>query len=56
MFAVLDLEKEQLDIYRPLLCMGSKIEEIYITHPEGFVVLEIEHLVCSLIKCIYGLN
>jgi hypothetical protein len=52
---VLDLEMSQLDIKTAFL-YGLVKEDIYITQPEGFVEPGKEHLVCKLVKCIYGLK
>jgi hypothetical protein len=53
--AALDLEMSQLDIKTAFL-YGEIDEEMYIEQPEGFVVKGKEHLVCLLLKCIYGLK
>ena len=45
----------QLDIKTAFL-YGEVDEEMYIEQPEGFVVKGMEHLVCLLRKCIYGLK
>ncbi|CAM8977353.1 unnamed protein product [Rhodiola kirilowii] len=35
---------------------GDLEEEIYMKHPEGFVMPGQEHKVCKLVKSLYGLE
>jgi hypothetical protein len=50
-----DLEIEQMDVKKMLL-HGDLEEEIYMKHPEGFVVKGNKDLVCKLKRSLYGLN
>jgi hypothetical protein len=50
-----DLEVEQMDVKTTFL-HGDLEEEIYMKHPEGFVVKGNKELVCKLKKSLYGLN
>jgi len=53
--AIHDWEMAQLDIKTAFL-HGLIDEEIYIQQPEGYIKPGEEHLVCKLVKCIYGLK
>jgi hypothetical protein len=50
-----DFEVEQMDVKTPFL-HGDLKEEIYMKHPEGFVVKGKKELVCKLKKSMYGLK
>jgi hypothetical protein len=50
-----DFEVEQMDVKRTFL-HGYLEEEIYMKHPEGFVVKEKKEMVCKLKKSLYGLK
>jgi hypothetical protein len=53
--AQLDLEVDHLDVVTAFL-QGDLHEEIYMSHPEGFVVEGEEDKVCLLKRAIYGLK
>ena len=53
--ALLDWEIEAMDVKTAFL-YGELKEEIYMEHPEGFVVKGQEKKVCKLVKSIYGLK
>lgn len=50
-----DLELYQMDVKTTFL-NGNLNEEIYMEQPEGFKVTNREHMVCRLLKSIYGLK
>ena len=50
-----DLELVLLDVKTAFL-HGNWEEEIYMTQPDGFNVVEKENWVCELIKSFYGLK
>ncbi|KZS13017.1 Uncharacterized protein APZ42_021944 [Daphnia magna] len=50
-----DLEMIQLDIKTTFL-YGTLEEEIYMKHPEGFIIPGKEEEVCRLVKSLYGLK
>ena len=53
--ALLDWQIEAMDVKTAFLYVELK-EEIYMEHPEGFVVKGQEKKVCKLVKSIYGLK
>ncbi|POM63292.1 hypothetical protein PHPALM_27411 [Phytophthora palmivora] len=53
--ALLDLEVHQMDV-KTAFFNGYLEEEIYMAHPEGFKTPGKEHLVCKLLKSLYGLS
>ena len=50
-----NLELHQMDVKTTFL-NGDLYEEVYMQHPEGFVVDGKENMVCRLHKSIYGLK
>ena len=53
--ATKNLHLEQLDVKMAFL-HGDLEEDIYMIHPEGFIVQGQENLVCKLRKSLYGLK
>ena len=53
--ALLDWQIEAMDVKTAFL-YGELKEEIYMEHPEGFIVKGQEKKVCKLVKSIYGLK
>ncbi|MCO5600767.1 hypothetical protein L7F22_054882 [Adiantum nelumboides] len=53
--AIEDMELDQMDIITAFL-HGDLEEEIYMQQPKGFVQKGKEHLVCNLLKSLYGLK
>ncbi|GMF13226.1 unnamed protein product [Phytophthora lilii] len=53
--ALLDYEVHQMDVKTAFL-NGFLSEEIYMAQPEGFAAAGQEHLVCKLLKGLYGLK
>jgi len=53
--ALFDLELDQMDVITAFL-YGTLDEVIYMKQPEGFIKKGQEHLVCRLLKSLYGLK
>uniref|UniRef100_H3G5D2 Reverse transcriptase Ty1/copia-type domain-containing protein n=1 Tax=Phytophthora ramorum TaxID=164328 RepID=H3G5D2_PHYRM len=53
--ALLDFEIHQMDV-KTVFLNGTLEEEIYMAQPEGFKVPGKEHLVCKLLRSLYGLK
>lgn len=53
--AIEDLELDHIDISNAFL--NSKMEyDVYLRQPDGFVIKGKEHLVCKLVKSLYGIK
>ena len=53
--AIHNIEIHQMDVKTAFL-NGDLDEEIYMVHPEGFIVPGQEKKVCQLVKSLYGLK
>ncbi len=53
--AFYDLELDQMDVIIAFL-HGLLDVEIYMAQPEGFITKEVGHMVCLLLRSLYGLK
>lgn len=53
--SIYELEEHQMDV-KTIFLNGELNKEIYMDHPEGFIVSRQEKKVSSLVKSFYGLK